>query len=576
MGRPKLSYTTQQHQPLSLLDEEVEAEAGFFSATPPPPPTALKAASPPEIKNNSGRKIAADFPPDLTGNPLLEEAAWLDLRSRALTPKHVSELVTSDRDRREFLEGARLLRLDGATRQGDRRLQPQQLVIADMLAAGHKHNAVIIPRRGTKSTSVYMTGIGRAVHREDYRVGIFDTRSGKAGRSRFLKDVAPHLERLYPDKRSRPFTVVRIAGMEGMSFARTGGGVVNWLSTIDDIRGEAFDMLVLDEAGEPRDPGFVSEIMAAALPTFDTRPDGQLVIIGTAGRFKAGNMLWDALEQGRNGSGGIVEYAAPDGITDEQLEAWEPTEEHPYARVRELVELTHPGVDTLTTIETIHGNYDLSTDVEKFAREYLSIFGNIGESVGLIDPTKWADGGTGGDLPTPPPNFALAFAPHPDQLCGSIVAAWRDKKGRAHVLMLEHKTNVKWMAAETARLARKYQRRLTYDGKSQVALNIVEDLTRARPRPRMDPRDVTDVKQGAALLVDEIHRGNLTHYRQPELDLAARRVLKRSIGVNAWAFGRGRDFDMDITPLEAAALALLAYDQGQPRTTGKPAITFAA
>ncbi len=569
MGRPKMSYRTQQHQDASLLE-------GFFSETPLPPPSALKAASPPETEKKSGQKNSAAFPPDLTGNPLLEEPAWLELRNRALAPKYVSQLVTSEQDRREFLEGARLLRLDGATRQGSRSIQPQQVLIADMLAAGHKHNAIMVPRRASKSTSVYAIGIGRAVHREDYRVGIFDTRSGKAGRSRFLKDVAPHLERLYPNKRERPFTVVRIAGMEGMSFARTGGGVVNWLSTIDDIRGEAFDMLILDEAGEPRDPGFVSELMAAALPTFDTRPDGQLVILGTAGRFKAGNMLWDALEQGRNGSGGIVEYAAPDGITDEQLEAWEPNDEHPYARVRELVELTHPGVGTLTTIDTIRGNYELSTDVEKFAREYLSIFGNVGESVGLIDPGLWAAGGVGGELPAPPPDFAVAFAPHPDQLCGSIVAAWRDKKGKAHVLMLEHKMNVKWIAPEAARLARKYQRRLTYDGHSQVALNIVEDLTRARPRPRMDPRNTTDVKQAAALLVDEVNRGNLTHYRQPELDLAARRVLKRSIGVNGWAFGRGKDFDMDITPLEAAALALLAYDQAQPKGASKPKITFTA
>ncbi|HTN57514.1 MAG TPA: hypothetical protein VL043_04550 [Protaetiibacter sp.] len=553
-----MSYTTQQHQTLSLLDEVVEAEAGFFSHAAPPPPSALKAA----------------FPPDPQKNPLFDEARWVETRARALEPKHCSELVTTEQDRAEFLEGMRLLRFDGATAKPGVSIQPQQLLIADMLAAGHQRNAVLAPRRVSKSTSPIAVGIGRAAYRDDYRVGVFTLTSGKAGRSRFLKDVAAPIERLYPTKRDRPFRLSRIAGMEGLVFP-SGGGIY-WLSSIDDITGEAFDMLLLDEAGKPNDPGYVAEVMAAVEPTTDTRPDAQIVVLGTAGEFKAGNLLWDSLELGRNGTGGIVEYAAPDGITDEQLQTWEPTEENPDGRVRELVELTHPGVGTLTTLDTMRQRFESMRNPTKFAREYLSIFGQVGESTGLIDTTKWAEAGTGADLPTPPADFALAFAPHPDQLCGSIVAAWRDKKGRAHVLMLEHKVNVKWMAAELSRLSRKYGRRLVYDGASQVGLNIVEDLTRARPRPRMDPRGLTDVKQGAALLVDEINRGNLTHYRQPELDLAARRVLKRSIGVNGWAFGRGRDYDMDITPLEAAALALLAYDQAKPKSSAKPTITFAA
>src|SRR5690606_15808715 len=105
------------------------------------------------------------------------------------------------------------------------------------------------------------------------------------------------------------------------------------------------------------------------------------------------------------------------------------TEENPDGRVRELVELTHPGVGTLTTLDTMRQRFDSMRNPTKFAREYLSIFGQVGESTGLIDQTKWAAAGTGSDLPTPPADFGLAFAPHPDQLSGSIVAAWRDKKG---------------------------------------------------------------------------------------------------------------------------------------------------
>lgn len=232
------------------------------------------------------------FPPDLSGTELADEAAWLGLRALALKPSVVSMLVTTVQSRLEFLEGARLLRFYGDRAMSGRCPQPQQLLLADVLAAGYKRNALLLPRRSSKSTSAIAVGLGRAAYREDYRVGILTLTSGKAGRSRFLKDVATPVERLYPDKQARPFKVIRIAGMEGIQFAT--GGSVSWLSTLDDIRGEAFDLLYLDEAGEPNDVEQVREVMGAALPTLDTRPDAQLVILGTAGRYREGNLLWDA------------------------------------------------------------------------------------------------------------------------------------------------------------------------------------------------------------------------------------------------------------------------------------------
>lgn len=554
MGRPKLSYTTQQHQHLSLID----GDEAFFSLHAAPPPEAL----------------VATFPPDPEKNPLISEEAWVDLRSRALAPKHVSDLVTTHESRAEFIEGMRLLRLDGERAKIGASPQPQQLLIADMLTAGHKRNAVLVPRRSSKSTSAIAVGVGRAAHRDDYRVGVFTLTSGKAGRSRFLKDVAPHVERLYPTKIDRPFRLSRIAGMEGLMFPN--GGSIHWLSTLDDIRGEAFDFLLLDEAGEPADPAYVSEVLSAALPTMDTRPGAQLVALGTAGRYREGNLLWEALELGRNGIGGIVEYAAPDGLTDSELDDWEPTAENPEGRVRELVEVTHPGVNTLTTLDSIRENFH-SLGAEKFGREYLGIFGIIGDTSGVIDATKWAEAGSGAELPTPPADFQLAFSTHPDQISGSVMAAWRDRSGRAHLQLLEHKKNITWMGATLKQISRKYQKPVVYDSGSPGAQLIMDELARARPRPRTDPHGFMDVKKAAALLVEEIVRGNLTHYRQPELDNAARRAVKRSGGsANGWAFGRGKDYNLDITPIEAGALALLAYDLAKkPERSRAPSVTFA-
>lgn len=513
------------------------------------------------------KALKAAFPPDQTGEKLARKRAWDGLRNRALAPLRASELVTSEQSRLEFLEGARLLRFHGERALPGRTPQPQQLVINDMLAAGHKRNALVIPRRSSKSTSAIAVGLGRAAHREDYRVGILTLTSGKAGRSRFLKDVAAPIERLYPDKKQRPLKVVRIAGMESIEFPQ--GGSVNWLSTLDDVRGEAYDLLYLDESGEPGDPEVVREVFAAALPTLDTRPDAQLVVLGTAGRYRDGNLLWDSLELGRRGIGGILEYAMPDTTTDEELASWEPTEETPEGRVRELIELSHPGVATLTTLDSVRENYE-GMSVATFAREYGSIFGEIGATSGILDPIKWAAAGTGADLPTPPDRFGLAIAPHPDQISASVMAAWRDDKGRSVLLMLEHKLGVKWLAAAALRFSRKYQMPIVYDSGSQVVLLSVEQLNRAKPRPKLQPLAFMDIKKAAALLVDELDRENLDHFRQPELDSAAKLAVKRKAGVNGWAFGRNpKQFGDDITGIEAASLALLAYDTSKPTSKSK-------
>lgn len=573
-GRPKFSYTTQQHQDVSLFDSELPepAPAGrelpsaqFLSPSRATPAKALNREFPPDLapKKSPAKKLKAD-PADLS-----IEKHWLALRNQAVKPRHLSEMVTTQQDRDEFLAGARLLRYYGTTAKPGHRPQPQQLVVADVLAAGHKRTGLLLPRRSGKSTSAITVGIGRAATREDYRVGILTLTSGKAGRSRFLKDVVPPIERLYPDKAERPFKLIKIAGMEGLSWPT--GGSITWLSTLDDVRGEAFDLLILDEAGEPNDPDFVEEVIGAALPTLDTRPGAQLVAQGTAGRFRAGNLLWDALELGRKGHGGIVEYSMPDSTTMEELAAWEPTEENPDGHVRELVELSHPGVGTLTTLESIRENYVTMTGngakTEKFAREYGGIFGDLGNTAGIFDVVKWTEHGTGSEPPSPPERFGLAIVTHPDQLSASIVAAWRDPKGRAVALLLDNQRGVEWLAKRSLELSRKYQTPLTYDTGSQVVLVTVETLTRARPRPRLDPRTFVDVKKAAALVVDEIARGNITHYRQPDLTNAITITVKRKIGPNAWALGRPtNDPNADITPAEGFALALLAYDESKPRT----------
>lgn len=489
---------------------------------------------------------------------LSDAESWLELRGRALAPLVVSELVSTVEARREFLRGAEMLRFYGSHAMRGRSPQPQQLLVVDALAAGRSRNAVLLPRRSSKSTTLIALALGRAEAREDYRVGILTMTTGKAGRSRFLKDVAPALERsgLDPDS----YKVVRAAGQERVEF-RESGGMVAWLSTMDDLRGEAFDLIILDEAGEP-DPQKVEDTLAAAMPTLDTRPEAQIVVAGTAGKYRAGNLLWDWLELGRRGRAGIVEYAMPDTIQDEDVETWE--------QVEPLILSAHPGIGTLTTLEQVRGNFETLPRLV-FMAEYGGLFGDEGGTTSLFDPLKWARTGVDGALPAPPDRFSLAFAPHPDQICVSIVAAWRDDDGRAVSLLLDDVPGIDKAVPILARLARTYRVPIVYDAGSQVAQLIVEKLNRVTPRPKFEPYTYADVKRAASLIVDEVDRENVVHYRdQTVLNEAVHRTVKRKSGDRGWLLGRApKNPEHNITPVEAWALAQQHYDGYKPRVRAR-------
>lgn len=470
---------------------------------------------------------------------------WESERDAGISPLTGSALAGDEADRLEFLTGARLLGL----RKPGRTLKPQQLRSHDMLAAGHRDNSILMPRRSSKTTGLVIEGIGRAQseEREDYRVGILTATTGKAGRSRFLKDVAPALER-NTDGRLK---IVRSAGQERVEWRDTGNSMA-WLSTVDDARGEAFDLFIVDESGEP-DPDKVDDIKGAVLPTLDTRPGAQFVVAGTAGDYRDGNLLWDGLAVGRGGIGGVIEYAVPDGLTVDDIASWTATEP--------LVRLSHPGVDTLTTIEAIRSNYE-QLGRARFLREYLGIFGDAGGTTALIKPKQWEALALDGDYPKPPNHFGLAMAMTPNQSGASLVAAWREN-GVARGLLLDQREGTVWLAKAAAALATKYRLPVVHDVFGPV-LVTVEELNRMQPRPKLEPRTMKQVTTAAALLVREIETGNLGHWHQGPLDAAILGMVRRKIGLSGWGLGRPSQ-DADITAAEAFALALHWYDENPKR-----------
>lgn len=471
-----------------------------------------------------------------------------------IPPLHLSSRRGSREFRSEFMVGAHSLGLDTPKKP----IPPQTFVIADALNATgddglalHTVVGVCVTRRASKTTSIFAVALGRCFERPGYEAA-YAAQSGTKGRDRFMLDIVRPLERKWPDEGTRPFRINRSRGSEHITFDN-GSRFAVLPPLPDSFRGDAYDMVILDEA-QVHDVEASEDLLGAILPTFDTRPGAQLVVAGTTGEHRSG-LLWDTLENGRHGraSTGIVEYGAGDTLTEEQA-----GDEAVWLR-------SHPGIGNLTPLAAVRRNFE-NLPLGQFLREYLGVW-PAGGGGRFLDPQKWLAGAVSGALPSPPDHFALGIAVHPDQACASIVAVWRDEDDNAHLLLLDRRPGVAWLTPEAARLARTYRVQIGHDTFGAVMVEV-EALQRAKPRPRLAPQSMADVKTSAALLVKTLDLGQLVHYDQDEVNDAARLAVKRKIG-NGWGLGRGSNED-DITSLEAASYALHVYDGLRKREPFRP------
>jgi hypothetical protein len=523
-------------------------------------------------ENNSDEKVSLTL---VSQTPVIDSSLFSPEPPRipehtGVLPLHVSGFDGYDLGRPSFLRGAELLGLS----RNRRVILPQQYVIADAInainergLALHKITAVCIPRRASKTSSVWAVALGRLTDPDlpEYQVG-FTAQTGVKARERFLKDVVAPLERLYPDPATRPFTINRAAGSSHIVWP-DGSRLSILPPTPESFRGDAYDMVIIDEAQTIEAGPETDELYGAILPTFLTRPGAQLILLGTAGAHRSG-MLWEALVDGRDGNGGIVEYALPDTTPLHSKDDPEGTDETGTTADRSLWHLAHPIIGTLAETD------DLETDFKKqpavqFAQEFLGIWPQgVGSS--FINKAKWDSLGLDGDLPALPRRFALAFQAHHEQTFGAVAVAWRDEDGRAVVGVLDHKKGTAWMADVVSVVSAKYKTPVVWDSGHTPSDSISEQFLRHRPPPEANPQNWNQVSNAAALFTREIETGNLRHYRDATLDAQVPLVTKRGTPYSKkWAFGRNLRLDeaADITAVEAAALALYAYDNLPEETT---------
>lgn len=495
-------------------------------------------------------------------------------------------------------------------------LQPQQLRMADAMNAGIRKNVIEMPRRSSKSTSIFAVLLGRMVCRPKYKV-TFSAQTGGDGRAMLEEWVLGEqgIEVFWPElsldtirassepKQKRHalkarvgrFTHQALPGMELMQTAhdddtteeqgerthfRSGFPVVQFSARLGNssagirfknrsvflvlkpeasaYRSKAADFSWLDEAQE-QDPTEADTLLAGLLPLQDTRPGAQTCISGTAGESKAGP-FWAWLKALRLGGANIggIDYFAPVDTP------WEVIENEDAAM--ELLAGVHPGVNTLTTIEAMRENWQ-GFSKPKWAREYISMWPDVGEDV-VIDAEAW-DKTALQLFPDRPRRVAFGMDIQPrGGAVAAIAAAWRDKDGNAHIELVNHEIGNAWLGPRM-----QYLTRDRYRGSSVAFDKIAEGeatyvaTRQLHPRPKLQLQTWAETAAGCIQFMRDLEAGTLRHpAAQPGLNEAVMLAKKREIKGNdrgVWIFTAAPGDD--VTPLLAAVRALRNWDQHYAR-----------
>lgn len=530
------------------------------------------------------------LPDEVSKHPLLQvdafgvPVAWNALRdfgrdgTGVRKPLEASPLLSSYQSRAEFLVGAWIIEkiVPERIRRGGLlpNLEPQMLRTADVLAAGGPfdaddpkpeegsfENAILEPRRSAKTTSLWCVLLGRCYMRPVYMAGYTMLTTAKKGGERFKLDVRDSIRRKWRNPKEMPLKLTDGNGNLGVEF-ENGSKLAVLSPNGDDVRSGAYDILVMDEAGEA-EPELWDDIVAAVVPSFDTRPGGQIVYAGTGGKYRDGSHFWATLHKP---AAGRIRYGVPDDVDERLLESWE-------AGAGELIERLHPGLDGLTKLSQVRGNFEI-LKAEKFGREYLGHFNKDVGNDNLLSGTDWEHTRLPGEVPTGITPLVLAFAVHLGGAWASVAVGWHldapeptdlvqaalgeTDPPRPAVKLIHHQEGNARLAHTLFTLARETRLPIVYDESPQevaIIAEVEQIARRARIKVRTEKVRYAEKAVATTKLLNGIKHHTIAHWEQEPLDNAAAIATPRISG-KARLIGTP-EAGQDATPLDAVALVLL-------------------
>ena len=327
-------------------------------------------------------------------------------------------------------------------------------------------------------------------------------------------------------------------GTEHARLERTGGEISVFTPTVDGTRGDALDLVMLDEAY--RHP---LELQGAILPTMLTKQDPQLWLLSNAGDHQS-TLLKHYRDLGREGAPKMcwLEWAAEEGADPADPKVWATC----------MPSLEVPGG---VTLERVQANYD-QTHAEAWDRENLNRWSLNETGAGMVDMVRWAQ-------------QSAPLVIHDDQTMCLGVAVNRDRDFAAivgasvkeGVLLIEvaevGEGPTTWVAAEVESLSKKMRCPVAIDSGSPAGTVATELIVKG-----VEVIDVSrrNVARASAMLEDRLLAGTLTHVEHPDLSAAAAVASKRRLGGGenwAWADPPAVEGEkqVSVATLEAATMA---------------------
>jgi len=403
----------------------------------------------------------------------------------------------------------------------------------------YEQAAVEIPRRAGKTEALLAELVGRCALIDGYSA-LYTAQSGTKSRERFyglLRRLRAGGKKGWRARESR--------GEERIEFDN--GSILRFMPPIAaSFRGDALDMWVCDEAQEI-DEEDSADLIGSALPTFDTRPGAQLVIAGTAGEMRSG-LLWEALESGRKGAWGVIEYAAPDGMDLDDPKNW--LKVHPGPA----------GIPAADALAVLKKRFESMTE-EMFRREYLGVWPDVASRRAFSDEVWGALGRAFMDRPA---RVAFAFDVVPSGSHASVVAVWRDSAGFSYVEVVEDKAGTDWVAPLLVRLASQGRVPVGHDTSGTETLRVADEIARlSRQRVNLVGLSTIEFATACSAFSQEVLTGKLRHFRQAPLNDAIGNAVHRKIRDGGWAWGRVASSG-SIAPLIAATVAVKVCDDMPP------------
>ncbi len=427
-------------------------------------------------------------------------------------------------------------------------LEPwQRLVLSDWLARSNGRYASLrcglaVPRQNGKNAIIEvrelfgMVELGERILHTAHEVKT--ARKAFKRLRHFFGEKVDDPAAKFPELNALVTEIRSVNGQEAIVLSN-GGSVEIVARSKGSGRGFTVDALILDEAQDLAD-----EDLEALLPTTSSAPLGnpQWIFTGTPpGPKVAGDVFQRQREAALLGVGRHCWHEwslEAEDLTDVDLDDRELWAEHNPALAGGRLQ-----------IDVAEGERQTMDD-EGFARERLGWW-RPGTASAVISPVLWSSLADPDSTALDPVVFAVAVTPMQD--AASISISGRRADGLAHVEVVDSRPGTGWVVDRLAELVARWRPAAVVLDGSGPAGSLLPSLSERGVD--VTKASMSDYAQACGAFYDAAVNRQVRHRADSTLDRAVAAGRKRPLS-DRWAWGRKGS--ADITPLEAATLALWA------------------